>query len=463
LSNRFSLLAGGLVIWAIGCDSPTEPTPDFDGARFPYIVSVQGVRHFGTSRILIIPARFQDGAPAPLTSAELQSQLFGGSSGGPVNQAFALASEGSFTLKGKVTSWVPTTVPSAMSGTGIYGPSLQDDYVIEALLGIEDEVDFGLYDNDGPDGLPNSGDDDGVLDGGIAVMNSDLNRYCNGGTGKGPHPFARYQWRINGQRYKTFDVSARGGVIEIGAYTLLSATGCGGQTVGAHVLAHELGHLLFGLPDVYHQLGGAGEVWATRRWVAGCWELMAAGSWGCGTGPPTLDYRFNTFGPFPRTILGWAVPVLVNPTKDTTYTLIAMGRGGTVLRVPIRSDDEYLLIEYREQQGGDGKVPGNGVVMYHVAQNLPVIAPNLQSPYRMSLIEADDDSSMFRTELQGGNRGTASDAFGLTRTSFRTGEHSRAQAIDGTPLPFQVTGISIEAGAHRARLRIGPAVAAAKR
>ena len=445
-----------------GCDSTTSPTPDFDGSRFPYIVSNQGVRHFGTSRVLIIAARFQDGAPIPLTSAEMQSQLFGGSSGGPVNQAFALASEGDFQLKGKVTSWVQTTVPAAMSGPGIYGPSAQDDYVIQAVLGVEDEVDFGVYDNDGPDGLPNSGDDDGVLDGGIAVLNSDLNRYCNGGTGKGPHPFARNFWRINGERYKTHDVSARGGVIEIGAYTLMSAIGCGGRNVGAHVLAHELGHLFFALPDVYHAVGGAGEVWATRRWVAGCWELMAAGSWGCGTGAPTLDYRFNTFSPFARTILGWAVPTLVDPTKDMPYDLSPMGRGGTVLRVPVKSDDEYLLIEYREAQGGDGKIPGNGVVMYHVAQNLPFFPPNLQSPYRMSLIEADDDSAMFKTELQGGNRGVAADAFGLTRTAFRAGEHSRAKAIDGTPFPFHITEISVDAAAHRARLRIGPAVIAAR-
>jgi M6 family metalloprotease-like protein len=460
--HRLSLIAAALVVTAVGCDSPTAPKPDFDGSQFPYVVGLQGVRHFGTSRLLVIPARFHDGAPMPLTSAELQSQLFGGSNGGPVNQAFSLASGGAFRLKGQVTPWVQTTVASSLSGDGIYGPTLRDDYVIEALLGIEDEVDFGLFDNDGPDGLPNSGDDDGVVDGGIAVMNSDLNRYCNGGTGKGPHPFAFPQWRINGQRYKTFDAAARGGFIEVGGFTLLSAVGCGGRTVGAHVLAHELGHLFFGLPDIYHQLGGTGEVWATRRWVAGCWELMAAGSWGCGTGAPTLDYKFNTFGPWPRTILGWSVPTVVDPTRDLTYELNPLGRGGTVLRVPIKSDDEYLLIEYREGQGGDGKVPGNGVVMYHIAENLPYFPPNLQSPYRMSLIEADDDSSMFKTELQGGNRGTASDAFGITRNAFRPEQHTRARGIDGTPFPFQITEITVDAAAHRARLRISPLLIAAR-
>jgi M6 family metalloprotease-like protein len=449
--------AASLLI-ALACDSPTGPSKDFDISRFPYLVSVNGVRHFGTSRLLVIPARFHDGAPMPLTAAEMRQQLFGGSAGGPMNQAFSLASSGGFTLKGQVTPWVQTTVPSAMTGVGVYGPTAQDDYVIEALLGIEDDVDFGLFDNDGPDGVPNSGDDDGVLDGGIAVMNSDLNRYCNGGTGKGPHPFARSVWRMNGQRYKTGDASARGGVIEVGGYTLLSAIGCGGQTVGAHVLAHELGHLFFGLPDIYHAVGGptGSEVFQQRRWVAGCWELMAGGSWGCGTGAPTLDYKFNTFGPWPRTVLGWAVPQQVDPTRDMTYDLHPMGRGGTVLRVPIRSDDEYLLIEYREGAPGDGKIPASGVLMFHVAQNLPFFPPTLQSPYRMSLIEADDDSAMFKTELQGGNRGTASDVFGPTRNLFRAGSHSRAKAVDGTPFPFQVTEISVDASAHRARVRISP-------
>lgn len=448
----------GALLFAIACDSPTGPSRDFDIDRFPYIVSAQGVRHFGTSRLLVIPARFLDGAPVPLTSAELQQQLFGGSSGGPLNQSFSLASAGAFRLKGHVTEWVQTTVPSDLSGPGTLGPTRLDDYVIQALSAVDDQIDFGLFDNDGPDGLPNSGDDDGVVDGGIAVMNSDLNRYCNFGTGNGPHPFAWLSWRLNGERYKTADPSASGGVIEVGAYTLMSAIGCGGQTVGAHVLAHELGHLFFGLADIYHFIGGTpgSEVFQQRRWVAGCWELMAAGSWGCGSGAPTLDYRFNTFGAWSRTILGWSTPILVDPQQDRTYELQPLGRGGTVLRVPISSSDEYLLIEYRESQPGDGKIPGNGVVMYHVSENLPLFPPSLTSPYRMSLIEADDDSAMFKTELAGGNRGTASDAFGLTRTSFRPGEHTRARAVDGSPLPFQITEIVVDAARRRARVRISP-------
>jgi M6 family metalloprotease-like protein len=420
------------------------------------VLSTRGVRLFVTSRLLVIPARFADGASAPVTSVELELQLFGGKDGGPAARAFSHASGGGFTLTGQVTKWVTTsvTIASYGQGTGL------GQYLSDALQLVDSDIDFGRYDNDGPDGFPNSGDDDGIVDGGVAVVNSELNRYCNGGTGRGPHPFAITNYRPNNVPLRTADQGKNGGFIQVVGFTLMSATGCSASTAGGHVLAHELGHLFFGLPDLYHPVGGQGEVWATRRWVSGCWELMAAGAWGCGTGPPDLDYRFNTFGAWPRSFLGWVGVVTADPTRDMTYELNPLGRGGTVLRVPVASD-EYLLLEYREAAtAADARLPTNGVLITHVAEALTQFPPTLQSPYRVSLIEADDDSTLLRTELEGGNRGAASDAFGVGVTSLRPGIHSRARAVDGTPFRFEITGITIDGAAHRAQVRIAPAVVA---
>ncbi len=452
--RRSTRIVTGLMVVAVACDSPTAPQPDFNAAEWPYLVTSRGVRAFGTSRVLIVAARFLDGAPEPLSTASMRGQFFGGANGGPMAESFALASEGGFTLRGHVTAWVTTSVTVAASLLpGVTAPSGLEDYVIEALQRVEDEVDFGLYDNDGADGFPNSGDDDGMVDGGVAIINSEKNKYCNVGTGLGPHPFARSGWRINGERYKTLDASMNGGVIEIGAFTAMSATGCGGQTVAAHILSHELGHLFLGLPDLYHQLGGVGEVWATRRWVVGCWELMAAAAWGCTPGPPGTDYKFNTLGAWTRMMVGWATPHIVDIAKDSTYDLFPMGRGGTVLRVPITTT-EYLLLDYRESTVGDIRLPANGVLIHHIADTRPLHPSS--GAYRVSLIEADDDSLLLRTELQGGNRGQAGDAFGISRTTFRNGEHSRAKAVDGSPLPFAISEISISTAMHRARVRIAP-------
>ena len=52
-------------------------------------------------------------------------------------------------------------------------------------------------------------------------------------------------------------------------------------------------------------------------------------------------------------------------TRPTT--LIPLGRGGSVLLVPIKPG-EYLLIEYRESAPGDSKLPANGVLIFHVAE-----------------------------------------------------------------------------------------------
>ena len=460
VSHRIAKWLSGMLLVAAACDSPTSPRPDFDGSQFPYRLSTTGVRLFGTSRLLVIAARFSDGAPAPLTTSVLQSQLFSGRGGGPVTESFALASDGGFTLQGRVTSWVTTDVTvEGFSQSGAAGtPSGLQRYITDAIRLVNGEVDFGLYDNDGPDGFPNSGDDDGVVDGGIAIFNSETNRYCNGGTGRGPHPFAVSRLPI-GNRFHTGDEGKNGGDIEVAGYTLLSATGCGGPDVGAHVLAHELGHVFFGLPDLYHVVASGVEAWTTRRWVSGCWELMAGGAWGCGAGAPTLDYRFNTFGAWTRATMGWVTPTAVDPASDGTYNLDPLGRGGSVLLVPIKPR-EYLLVEYRESAPGDSKLPANGVLIFHVAEDLPLFQQSLQSPYRVSLIEADDDSTLLRTEPQGGNRGTPSDAFGVTRTTLRPGEHSRAKGVDGMPFPFEITGITIDAAAHRARLRIAPILAA---
>jgi immune inhibitor A len=440
---------------------PTEP-PVSDAVGFPYHRSTTGVRTTGTNRILILPVQFFDGSTPPVTRDAIAQRYFGGANGGAVAEAYRLASRGTFTLRGDVAPWSHSlTVRRDFGGAPQTAPTRDGDYVLEAMRAADPSIDFGRFDNDGPDGFPNSGDDDGLVDGGVVVMNSDRDGYCDTAPGRGPHPRTNIRWlTATGTPFLTNDAKFGAGRIGVSGYVLMSALACDGQATNSTTLAHELGHLLFGLPDLYHSVGGTGQAWEVRRWVVGCWELMAAGSiWGCGRGTPSFSASFTssaTFGAWTRMQIGWSTPTPIRTDRDSIYTLFAMSAGATVLQIPI-SPGEYLLAEYREPGAGDRTPPAAGVLLYHVAEQLPMY-PSADAPrqYRVRLIEADDDGALLHTEAEGGDRGVSGDAFGVSRSELRPGTHSDARAIDGTPFPFVISEITLDRAAHLARLRIAP-------
>lgn len=447
-----------LALVLAGC-ATLEPGTDPDIDEWPYQLSPNGMRVFGTSRVLLIPTQFADGSPIPITAGELRTRFFGstfGGSTGELTAVFRRASGNSFTLRGDVAPWSRSSITTAgKSGPGVVTPSGEGDYVAGAILAADATMDLGVYDNDGPDGKPNSGDDDGLVDGGVVILDSELNVFCNNATGRGFHPHAVTRWRPNGAPFPTSEPRNGGGVIAVGGYVVMSATGCSTTGNVTATLAHELGHLLFGLPDIYQVWGSSAPApYSVRRWILGCWELMAAGSsWGCGAGPPSYHGKVGTLGAWTRIRIGWTQPTIVSTTQDASYDLFAMGHGGTVLRVPIR-DTEYLLLEYREPGPGDDAPPAAGVLVYHIADTLSGPTPTRFS--RVNLIEADDDDGLRRTELEGGNRGVAGDVFGTVRTSLRPGQHSRFTTIDGLPIPFEILDIVLTPGQHKARVRIAP-------
>jgi len=462
-----SLLLATVAACSDGVEIPETGTLP-DGPRpTPYALTTTKVRVNGVSRLLVIPAQFFDGAAPPITSSNLRASLFGdGKGGGPIAKTYTVASEGKFLLYGDVAEWVKTQISHTNLGTpGTVASTGEGDYVIQAIDLADPTTDFTLYDSDGPDGIANSGDDDGLVDGGIVVMHSDADLMCNGGTGLGPHPHATNAFGTGPSRapYRTKDVGRNGVSIGIKAYTILSAVDCPNTGGNKSVLAHELGHTLFGLPDLYHivETRPPAELWMGRRWVVGCWDLMSAGSWGCGAAEPPYFGTMSTIGAPGRVTIGWTTPQEVPITTVTTYTLTAIGRGGGALKVPIVPPGEYLLIEYRQSIDGDLRIPGAGVLIYHVNQGLPLVpAPTAVRRYRFDLIEADDDSSLVRAHDEGGNRGVASDAFGPTVTSL-TSTHSEARSTSGQPFPFVIDNISINQTSGTAQLRISPVTSAA--
>ena len=442
------------------CSDAVAPPPvDDDPPPTPYLRSSVGVRVNGATRILIIPAQFADG-PVPTatwTQDEIHRRYIGNNANpGYTAITYRVASEGKFALRADIAPWVKTTI----NGLGVTA-----DHVTQAVAASDAAIDFRQYDNDGPDGVPNSGDDDGLVDGGVVILHSSPDLTCNPTGPAGPHPHARTGWRIGTPprpALLTQDPSAEGGTIGVQGYTVMSVFDCGGVSTNAAVLAHELGHLLFGITDLYHIAvpnTPSTEAWKGRRWVLGCWELMSAGSgWGCGGGPPSGGGEIAaTMSAWTRTAVGWTIPWDVPASVEGIYTLNAVGKGGTVLKLGITTG-EYFLVEYRQKTNGDMRIPANGVLISHITESLPFRPAQPTDPrkYRVALVEADDDSALVRIDAEGGNRGVANDAFGRSVFEFGSATHSAAKMNSGAPLPFRIQDISFDETAGTARVRVVP-------
>jgi hypothetical protein len=119
----------------------------------------------GNVSVVVLFAQFSGegsrGEPPPAFA----SRLFDGAPGS-FNHFYDAMSFGRLRVHGVVLParyasrfGAPVYVSHQAGEMGQYGRFVQ-----EVLRAADSQVDFRLYDNDGPDGLPDSGDDDGVVD-----------------------------------------------------------------------------------------------------------------------------------------------------------------------------------------------------------------------------------------------------------------------------------------------------------
>ena len=415
----------------------------------------------GEARLPVILALFSDSPEPSFSRAEIDQAVFTGpSSTGTFSEYYAEVSREQFAVAGDVFPWVRTGLSLAeVSGAnfGLGNEARVNEYLIEAINLLDPDVDWGLYDNDGPDRLPNSGDDDGMVDV-VTVEYLEVAASC-GGTGSAaiwPHRFVVRT--PDGEPHETADVSANGGRILVNSYITQSVSDCSGESIQtAATISHEFGHAL-GLPDYYHPVSGLEPV--DRRWVLGCWSLMAAGGWGCG---PVGSNR-ESFGPthmvaFSKAQLGWLdfteVPV---GERNATYDIGPVQSTGDALRIALdAAGSQSLLLEYRSQSGFDWMLPAAGVLAFrHDPEGER--RPNSGERYLLSLLEADGDGALLRTSHEGGDRGVAGDAFGLGSSVGRINNLTTPSTRTGTGLPTSVTIHEIRIEGGRAQIRLSTAL-----
>ncbi len=413
----------------------------------------------GTLRVLVIPALFADSPEPVFSSDHLRAALFDGPSAqGTIGDLYHEASRGALTVAGTVVPWYRAGLTLAEVRGGDFAdgaPPRTGEYLLEAIAAVDQSLDLGQFDNDGPDGVPNSGDDDGTVDS-VFFLYHEVGAHC-GGTGPWPHFGGLAPW--NGDvPYASDDARPDGAPVEVNGYVLSTAVDCAGQDIGAMpVASHELGHVL-GLPDFYHPIEGSQPT--ERRWVLGCWDLMAAGAWGCGPSDQVSgNFGPTGFAPWSKERLGWLEVQEVGSVLHEEFVLEPVQSSGRVLKLPLDSTGtESFVVEYRTRMGFDRHLPASGVLIYHWDEDgrrWP--DPDSAQTYLFSLVEADGNRTLQRTHPQGGNRGEAGDAWAADGrpASFSNATQPRALRASGLPSTVTLHDIRIEGGA--ARLRISTA------
>ncbi len=239
--------------------------------------------------------------PAPYPVTNLQTELFDGPwPTGTVTGYFSEVSYGALNVTGTAHDWVTVSrSDSYYEGTsnGLSpGDARTGEFIFELLDANDSAVDFRAYDNDGPDGVANSGDDDGFVDL-VVLVHSDFGGEC-GGADVWSHTGDYRLWPISGgMAYETGDPSANGGFIKVKDYAIQAGKACGGGMIEIGGFCHAIGHAV-GLPDLFDTDGGTNGI--------GEWGLMGRGNWNTPESPahPTA---------WSRAQMGWVVPANVGP------------------------------------------------------------------------------------------------------------------------------------------------------
>ena len=134
----------------------------------------------------------------------------------------------------------------------------------------------------------------------------------------------------------------------------------------AGTAAHELGHTLFGLPDLYNVAYLSQEEPrdpAGDSAGIGNWGLMGWGAlgWGGDDGPAG-------FSAWSRLRLGWA-QVTEAASASQRILLRDVAETGELVRIPL-GGEEYFLLEYRTRSSFyDRGIPAEGLLVWHVMGN----------------------------------------------------------------------------------------------
>ncbi len=373
----------------------------------------------GTRRAIVLLVDFSD-APATRTQAHYNDLLFstGTFPTGSMRDFYREASYGQLDVVGEVSGtggptagWYRAPQPKSYYTNGDYGfgtyPQNAQRLVEDILALADPHVNFAPFDNDG----------NGSIEALVLIC---------AGTGAEQSGNVNHLWSHKwGITPQTRDGKT------ISTYFMAPEDG----RVG--VMAHELGHLLLGWPDLYDtDYSSAGT---------GGWDLMAGGSWNSGGNRPAHPTAWC------KTRVGWINPtVLWNNAQSVTIPPYENNAVAYKLPVGSQASSEYFLVSNRQQTLFDTNLPGEGLIIEHVDD-----AKNNNTDENHYLVDIEQADGKRDLNLNA-NRGDATDPFPTaTNTAFTGSSTPNSNGYSGAASNIAITNIARSGDNITADINVG--------
>lgn len=194
-------------------------------------------------------------------------------------------------------------------------------------------------------------------------------------------------------------------------------------TIG--IIAHELGHAAFNLPDLYDYDGSSSGT--------GPFCLMSYGSWGAAAGE-AQGASPSPLSAWPRYRLGFATVNDVVAGTPLRQSLLPLSSAGGITLIPSDEEQEFFLVENRYPVGLDislATTGSGGLMVWHIDETQ---WSNSNDSIRLVDYEADDALGQFYWPYTG-------------RAVFNNGSTPNSRSNGGASTGVSVSDISIAADA----------------
>lgn len=206
------------------------------------------------------------------------------------------------------------------------------------------------------------------------------------------------------------------------------------------VCCHELGHLLFGFPDLYDTDYSSSGI--------GNWCLMAGGSWNGGGDIPAHPSAWC------KANQGWVSTVVQSTNANVSVADVKTGRKVYRLWKDGTGGNEYFLVENRQRTLYDQHIPGDGLLIWHIDESISGNSNEIHP--KVKLVQADNLGQL----ESGANRGDAGDAYpGSTHNvSFTDTSSPNSKSYAGVKTCVGVTNIGASGPTMSARFNVKCAI-----